>query len=124
MVGPSSLLTRRRGASYSDRGAQRPPYVGSCCIRVRVCPQVPETSHRPQAVPPPIERETMLVADLNGRAARVGRVRGARVLNGFLVLCLVSMMAAFAAVGARPSATGAQDGALETAALAPESVLL
>jgi hypothetical protein len=65
----------------------------------------------------------MLAVNRNGRTARLGRVRGARALNGFLVLCLISMMAAFAAIGARPTPTGAQDGALETASLAPETVL-
>src|SRR5688572_26453889 len=50
--------------------------------------------------------------------------RGHRAFRGLMVLTLVSMLAAMTAVGVRPDETGAQDGALQTATVAPETALL
>ena len=50
--------------------------------------------------------------------------RGQKAFSGLLVLSLVSMLVAMAAVTVRPAATGAQDGALQTATVVPETALL
>jgi hypothetical protein len=65
----------------------------------------------------------MLAAKSHASGAKRRFIGGGKALNGFLVLALLSMTAAVAAVGARPAPTGAQDGALETASLAPETAL-
>ena len=58
------------------------------------------------------------------RGGRRGPARVRRAVSGLVVLTLVSMLAAaVAAVGARPVSTGAQDDALRTAAVVPETVL-
>jgi hypothetical protein len=60
----------------------------------------------------------------SARAATGVCARGQKALSGIVVLSLLSMLAALAAVGARPTPTGAQDGALQTAVLAPETTLI
>jgi len=54
---------------------------------------------------------------------RVGQ-RHRPVLSGLVALALISMLAATAAIAARPAAVEAQDDAFETAAITPEDALV